>query len=291
MTDGYGASAFASNVTDEWDADLLPHLPPFNLWIKIMTLLAFPYNFFKLAYQYTLYPADMNPLTRLNKDKGNSGVKQGFFAKEYKVEDIKRKSKELKVTINDLLMTAISMTVKQYFLRKGDEKTDHILMFVPFNLRAKPSTRDDFSFINEIAVFPVTLPLVTEFKTGLPAIQRTFLPLRTSFITFAMFYLMKIQQLMPSFLSIRFFLKFANKTTLLTTNVRGPAIPYKVAGACSIKATTFVPNLADIPGGFAAVSHMEALWVSFSADTNRCKDAKEIVQIFEQTLDAILAAK
>jgi hypothetical protein len=75
MTDGYGVTAFGANVTDEWDAELLPHLPPFNKWVQILTMLAFPYNFFKLAYQYMLYPHDINPITRLNKDKGNSGVK------------------------------------------------------------------------------------------------------------------------------------------------------------------------------------------------------------------------
>lgn len=79
---------------------------------------------------------------------------------------LKKKSKEHNVTINDLIMTAISMTVKQYFIRKGDEKSERILMFIPFNLRSKPKDKLDFSFLNEIAVFPVTLDLVNDFKNG-----------------------------------------------------------------------------------------------------------------------------
>jgi hypothetical protein len=27
MTDGYGVASFMANVSDEWDAELLPHLP------------------------------------------------------------------------------------------------------------------------------------------------------------------------------------------------------------------------------------------------------------------------
>jgi hypothetical protein len=45
-------------------------------------------------------------------------------------------------------MTAISMTMKEYFLRKGDEKAHRILMFIPYNFREKPADKSDFSFNN-----------------------------------------------------------------------------------------------------------------------------------------------
>ncbi len=49
-----------------------------------------------------------------------------------------------------------------------------------------------------------------------------------------------------------------------------------------------MPNLCDIPGGFAIVSHRETIWVSFTSDVNRFGESKEIIRIFEQTLDSIL---
>ena len=110
MTDGYGVAAFMANVMDEWDAELLPHLPIFNFWQRCFMYLTIPYHLVMLAKEYLLYPANVNPLT--TKSKENHGVKKGYFAKDYSVTAVKKASKDHNVTVNDLIMTAISMTIK-----------------------------------------------------------------------------------------------------------------------------------------------------------------------------------
>ena len=134
-----------------------------------------------MAITFIPYPSDNNPFTW--NTPFNSGVKRGFFAKEYSVTEIKAKSKEYKVSVNDLLMTAISMTVKQFFLRKGDEKSSRILMFIPYNFREKPRDKEDFSFNNQISILPVILDLVNDFDTGVKHISRSLRPIRDSFMT------------------------------------------------------------------------------------------------------------
>lgn len=54
-------------------------------------------------------------------------------------------------------------------------------------------------------------------------------------------------------------------------------MPYVIAGAESLKVSTFIPNLAEITGGFAVVSHRDIVWASFTADVQRCDDAKMII--------------
>ena len=152
-------------------------------------------------------------------------------------------------------MTAISMTVKQYFLRKGDEKSNRILMFIPYNFREKPKEREDFKFNNQISVLPVVLDLVLDFKTGVKHISRSLRPIRDSFMTLAMYYLIQLVFRLPYVLSFGAINLFADRTSILTTNVRGTSVPYRLGGASSIKVATFMPNLCDIPGGFAIVSH------------------------------------
>jgi WS/DGAT C-terminal domain len=253
MTDGYGIAAFLANIMDEYDENSLPHLRILKWWEKILIFLAIPYHAYGLNAKFTPYPKDDNPFTNVKPE--NCGVKRGAFAKEYSVDAIKKKSKQHGVTINDLIMTAISMTVKQYFLAKGDEKADHILLFIPFNLREKPRNRLDFSFVNQLSVFPVILPLVNDFKSGVQAVARTFTPIKDSFVTFAMYYLVQMGQILPMKIQMDGFLVYANKTSILTTNVRGPSQPYVLARAKSVKVATFMPNLVDIAGGFAVVSH------------------------------------
>jgi hypothetical protein len=108
--------------------------------------MSLPYHWLKMAITFIPYPSDNNPFTW--NTLYNSGVKRGFFAKEVSVTALKEIAKKNKVTINDLMMTAISMTVKQYFLKKGDERSNRILMFIPYNFREKPKDRNDFSFNN-----------------------------------------------------------------------------------------------------------------------------------------------
>ena len=161
-------------------------------------------------------------------------------------------------------------------------------MFSPYNLREKPASVAEFSFVNQMAVFPVKLRLVNDFKNGVQAISRDLRPLRTSFVTFAMYYIIRINQSFPTLLSDWWFNNFASKCSLIATNVRGPTIPYTIGGVKSIKAATFMPNLGDVPGGFAIISHLDVLWVSFSADRSRCDDSKQIITIFENTMDSII---
>jgi hypothetical protein len=106
-----------------------------------------------------------------------------------------------------------------------------------------------------------------------------------------MYYLIQLGCFIPTEAFMWIFLTSGNKTSVLCTNVNGPRVPYRVGGIDSIKATTFMPNLADIPGGFAMVSHVDRIWISFSGDIQRCPDAKEIIKLLEQTLDGILASK
>jgi hypothetical protein len=99
------------------------------------------------------------------------------------------------------------------------------------------------------------LDLVLDFKTGVKHISRSLRPIRDSFMTLAMYYLVQLIFHLPYILSFGAINIFADRTSILTTNVRGPPVAYHLGGAESIKVTTFMPNLCDIPGGFAMVSH------------------------------------
>lgn len=164
-------------------------------------------------------------------------------------------------------------------------------MYVPYSVRSKPPTKENFVFSNQFAIFPVILDLVNDFKNGVQHISRSLLPLRTSFISYAMYYLIYLGVQLPMKVFWPMYLVNANKTSVICTNVNGPKVPYRLAGADSIKATTFMPNLNDIPGAFAIVSHVDRIWISYVADVQRCPDAKQIITLFEKNLDDIIAGK
>lgn len=110
MTDGYGVAQMLANVSDMYDEHVLPQLPTLKWWQVILMYLSMPYYSIIIALKYFTYVPDNNPLRSVHPE--NSGVKKGYFAKDYMLEDIKRVARAHKVTINDLIMTTISMTVK-----------------------------------------------------------------------------------------------------------------------------------------------------------------------------------
>ena len=59
------------------------------------------------------YRRDNNPI---HSDSKLTGFKQAAFSKDYSVNEIKRVSKNLGVTINDVLMTITSISLKQYMV-------------------------------------------------------------------------------------------------------------------------------------------------------------------------------
>ncbi len=141
-------------------------------------------------------------------------------------------------------------------MRKGDEHTKQILLFVPYNFRERPTKEKDYSMGNQIAVLPVALDLVNEFKNGVKIISKDLRPTRESFMCMGMYYYVKLGfKYFPPTVPLGVVMEFAEKTSILATNVRGPPVAYHIGGKESIKVTTFMPNLGDIAGGFAVVSH------------------------------------
>lgn len=74
MTDAYGLNFLISKVLDNINPEeILPHLPQFSLFQKVIMYLSFPYHSTILNTKLLWYVKDDNPLTNLCTE--NSGVK------------------------------------------------------------------------------------------------------------------------------------------------------------------------------------------------------------------------
>lgn len=116
-------------------------------------------------------------------------MKLGVFSKDYSVSLLKDKCRQKKVSINDLMMAAISVTLKQYFLSKGDEKTSEILVMFPYNIRSRPKHPKDFKFCNEVSSFPFKFKLLTDMDTGLQYFHEVIGKLKNSAAPMGLYYL------------------------------------------------------------------------------------------------------
>ena len=109
-----------------------------SLWLKIATP-------FIVLYTFALHIVDgmdNNPLH--NPNLSQTGVRTAAISKDISVDDLKDKAKKLGCTINDLIMAVTSVTMKEYFVQKGDEKTSRMWLAMPFSLRQAPDSIDSF---------------------------------------------------------------------------------------------------------------------------------------------------
>ena len=172
MTDAYGMAALLGNVMDTPDAKddrLLPQMKKLTLLEKLVMYLSIPFHIIKIGINSLSHPNNINPFT--TSSPYNCGVKRGAFAKEYSVAQIKEKSKQIGVTFNDVIMTVLSMTIRKYFIEKGDQKTKKILVTMPISYREQSHRKEDFEFQNNVSVIPIVLDLVEDFHTGVKIIH------------------------------------------------------------------------------------------------------------------------
>lgn len=71
-------------------------------------------------------------------------------------------SKKVGFTINDVVTTSISTSMKSLFRKEGDN-SDHINLVIPANVRFKfYATRDDIILENKFSAVPLKIPLLDD---------------------------------------------------------------------------------------------------------------------------------
>ena len=83
---------------------------------------------------------------------------------------VKALSKKLGVTINDVVMCALSTGFKEYFKIKGDplglaETKGNLSVLIPASIRwSFPETREEVECANKFASLPISIPLCEKMQ-------------------------------------------------------------------------------------------------------------------------------
>jgi len=100
-----------------------------QIMIKVMAPFYVPY----LTIKSLLLKPDVNFITK-NKEKRMTGIINCASSKELNLIEVKALSKKLGVTINDIVTTAVSTTLKKIFKEKGED-IKSINIAIPANIR------------------------------------------------------------------------------------------------------------------------------------------------------------
>jgi len=98
-------------------------------------------------------------------------------------QDVKKCAKLLKVTMNDLLTSCLSVSLKRYFKVMGDTETKDVDIAIPANIRFEHyKTIDQIKIENKVAFVDCNIPLANSIKESLVIIPPSTHKLKTSFL-------------------------------------------------------------------------------------------------------------
>jgi len=95
---------------------------------------------------------------------------------------IKKTSRSLGITINELMISALSMAMARLFKERGDEKSSRMRIAVPANIRWKYyDNYDDVKLENKFAPMPLKIDLASDSKSALERAKRVSREMKKSF--------------------------------------------------------------------------------------------------------------
>jgi len=135
-----------------------------------------------------------------NKDK-MTGIMNCKSSRELHFQKVKAVSKHLGITINDLVMSALSVAVRRLF-KEHKDFNEKIQMVVPVNIRfGFPPSREATRVENKITALPLILPLCDTFTQANKEVAKITKLLKNNFFQiYAMYaFTLILNSLTPAF--------------------------------------------------------------------------------------------
>jgi WS/DGAT/MGAT family acyltransferase len=197
---------------------------------------------------------------------------------------MRRIKARLGVTLNDLVLTAVSGAVGRYHARH-DRAVDTISCMVPVSLR-QDHERADLG--NRVGAFPVQLPIGERDPLArLARIREQTQAAKRGGSGAAYQLLMQASALIPAAVFRGVAHAIGGRTPLICSNVPGPPAARYLAGAKIDAVYPFAPVMFGTPMAIALVSYGTTYGVGIAADPAVIPDPERVGRYLEQALDDI----
>jgi hypothetical protein len=149
----------------------MPFPRKFTFLDRLLIMLSVPLFLPRVAWKLMRVKQDLNPLN--DGVRKLSGRKLSATSSDIRFVDVKNASKQLKVTINDMVTACAGTALKQYFEMKGFKDSKSINIAIPANIRfAHYPTWEAVKFENKFAPFPMTVPLERDLALSMAKVHK-----------------------------------------------------------------------------------------------------------------------
>jgi diacylglycerol O-acyltransferase / wax synthase len=206
-----------------------------------------------------------DPRTRLNVRLGTR--KAAGWTRPIELDRLKRISRTLGVTLNDVLLAVTAGALRRHLLAHGDRPHD-LRIFMPVNLR--PADQPvPVALGNRFGLVFLSLPIsVADPVRRVRAVHERTARLKAGRQAAATYALMSIVGAFPAWghrLAARL---LGAKSSAIVTNVPGPSRPVNLAGSRVDRMMFWVPQAGSVGLGVSILSYAGAVTVGIAADRN-----------------------
>src|SRR5450759_2338582 len=230
-----------------------------------------------------LLPSDSDSVLR-----GSTGVaKRVAWSTPIALTDVKAAGRATGGTVNDVLLTALTGSLRSYLERRGSP-VDEVRALVMVNLRRpgaplprKLGSRFGLVFLALPVGLPDRLDRLAELRSRMEGLKHS--PESAVF-----FGILNTIGLVPTQVGAALVDILATKGTIIVTNVPGPRQTVYVAGTPVAGVIPWVPASGDIGVGVSIFSYAGQVFFGIASDAGMLPDPDSVVDGFEREVAALL---
>ena len=200
------------------------------------------------------------------------------------LERVKKVSKVLDATINDVLIASVAGALRRYLMMRGDRVNNtELRAAIPVNIR-EPGTA--FELGNKFSLVFLALPVYIEDPVlRLREVKKRMDHLKESPDAYVAFMVLSALGLSSASIATTASNFFANKASMVMTNVPGPREPLYFAGKKIENFIGWVPRSGRVGMGISIFSYAGKVGIGLVTDEGLVPDPETILQYFEDELD------
>ncbi len=214
------------------------------------------------------------------------GTRRVAWSTPFPLDRVKAAGRRSHATVNDVLVTAVTGSVRSYLEGRGD-LPDEVHVMVPFNLRAldQPVPRD---LGNDFALILLGLPVgIGDVSERMRDVKMRMDKIKNSHEGPISFGILAAIGMTPAQVENRLISYFSDKASAVVTNVPGPRGEIYLAGSPVRGVLVWAPCSGGLGMTVSIFSYAGEVTVGFMTDIGLVPDPEPLVKAFDQELRAL----
>jgi hypothetical protein len=262
MGDGLGITILFSTLQDTYQPSMfIQTTQVLSSCSKFLLYLLKPFTLMYAFLFFLFWPTDVNCIKKA--DFTLTGKKNNAVCKPFDIQTLKTIGKHHNnATINDIVLSLVSVSIREYMRLHDDLDSKSINMLVPFSLRELPRTVQEHRCENDFSALCFTLDLCATFSDAVARVKAQTKGLKNSVYPYGVYALTELIAWFPGIVGQLIMMWVVSKATVVMSNVPGPRNGLNYPNAKGIGFLALIPGLGDLAFGISATSMRERLYMA-----------------------------